>query len=432
MSRLRSLVAICAAAVSRAGRRRRSALKARPLSLPVRPRVFPSITAPETPRRWRRGLPLAVLAGVWLVAGSSTAQGAGGGACDAAAAYNQDHGGVALIIQLDGRVVCERYAASAGRDAGRRLGRRLRQRRDSAPARTFGPDTPVAIYSGSKSFSGLVAAAAVQDGLLRLDERVADAVPEWRADPRLARVTIRQLLSLTSGVEVGRPASGARVTFEAALRARSAYEPGARFAYGPNPFQIFGGLMTRKLAAAGRGETYLDYLDRRVLAPAGVRVTAWQRAEGSRDPNLADGATITAREWLEFGEFIRGGGAAGGGPVVDPDAFEALFQGSTANPGYGLTWWLGVEIPPATAAILGRQARVLAVGAAAAAGRLPGDIVIAGGFTDQRLYVSRDARVVIVRLTPGERPQGLAELRAARDATWSDADFLELAFAAVR
>src|SRR5207249_4935391 len=56
------------------------------------------------------------------------------------------------------------------------------------------------LASGTKSFSGAMLAAAVEDGLLKLDEKVADTITEWKNDQRKSQITIRHLLSLTSGI----------------------------------------------------------------------------------------------------------------------------------------------------------------------------------------------------------------------------------------
>jgi hypothetical protein len=42
---------------------------------------------------------------------------------------------------------------------------------------------------------------ALCDGLIRLDDRVADMIREWRSDPRKWQITIRQLLNFTDGIE---------------------------------------------------------------------------------------------------------------------------------------------------------------------------------------------------------------------------------------
>jgi CubicO group peptidase (beta-lactamase class C family) len=62
---------------------------------------------------------------------------------------------------------------------------------------------PHPLASGSKSFVGVLAMMAVEDGLLSLDEKAADTLTEWKDDPRKSRITVRQLLNLSSGLSPG-------------------------------------------------------------------------------------------------------------------------------------------------------------------------------------------------------------------------------------
>ena len=39
------------------------------------------------------------------------------------------------------------------------------------------------IFSGTKSFWGIAALVAVRDGLIQLDDRVADTITEWKNEP---------------------------------------------------------------------------------------------------------------------------------------------------------------------------------------------------------------------------------------------------------
>ena len=61
---------------------------------------------------------------------------------------------------------------------------------------------PHALYSGTKSFWGVLAIAAQDDGLLSLDEPACETIP-WREDARKSRVTLRMLLDLTAGFGFG-------------------------------------------------------------------------------------------------------------------------------------------------------------------------------------------------------------------------------------
>lgn len=302
--------------------------------------------------------------------------------CAAALRYSEERDGLALLVLVDGTPVCH-----------------------SAPASL---DQPNELWSGTKSFVGIIAAAAVQDGLLALDEKVADTLPEWRSDERKRSVTIRNLLSMTSGQisEIGRPL-GYRDSAEQPLQ----LEPGKSFRYGPGPMQTFGEVFSRKLRARGLDESPVDYLNRRVLQPAGLSYARWRNGPDDQ-PLLPQGAVLTAHQWAQFGEFIRQGAMVDGKRIVDDKAFEELFVGSEANAAYGLTWWLPrrtASDDPVTALFdLARNPEAV-----------PQDMVIASGAGEQRLYVIPSLGMTVVR----QGKLNLANPTASRQ-RWSDVDFL--------
>ena len=298
--------------------------------------------------------------------------------CQKALAYSAERRGAAVLVLKDGKPICEGYAGEGG------------------------PDHAMETASGTKSFVGAMLAAAAQDGLLTLDEPVAKTITEWQADPQKAKVTIRQLLSLSSGMpsQVGRPP-----TYADAVAMPLTAEPGTKFLYGPGPYQLFGELMRRKLAAAGQpGDPYL-YLKRRVLDPIGLKPNPWRRMPNG-DALLPQGAVLTVREWAKYGEFIRAGGKVGGRQIVDAATLKAEFQPSAANPAYGITWWL----PGPTGLARGRPAEDYSA--------TPKDLVMARGAGDQRLIVIPSKGLTAARLATfsGLGPQG--------GPPWSDAEFV--------
>ena len=324
-----------------------------------------------------------------LIVGQAQAQGPLAGAkdarCQAALAYSAAHRGAAVLALKDGKPICEGYAGEGAADHAMEL------------------------WSGAKSFVGLMAAAAVQDGLLSLDEPVTKTLPEWKDDPRKAKVTIRDLLSLTSGMpsKVGSPP-----TYAEAIGLPLNADPGEKFQYGPGPYQVFGEIMRRKLTAAGQpGDPYL-YLRRRILDPIGLAPANWRKLPNG-DTLLPQGAVLTVREWVKAGEFVRAGGVWKGKALVDPAAFKALFQGSRVNPGYGITWWLPnptTSGDPVTASTdISRDPA------------LPRDLVLAAGAFNQRLFVVPSKELTIARLAT--MPPRDAERPANPEDRWSDAKF---------
>lgn len=305
------------------------------------------------------------------------------GPCEEAVGYSDMRSGVSVLVLKDGETLCERYTSGGGPKQGWEL------------------------WSGTKSFNGIIAAAAVQDGLLSLDEKVSDTITEWRDDPQKAGVTIRQLLTLTSGLST---TIGRAPDYRTAIASPLSAPPGTRFQYGAEPFQVFGAVMNRKLATAKTGDAdVLAYLNRRILTPIGARPYSWRRTAAG-EPLMPQGAIFTARDWARFGEFVRAGGRHEGKALVDPATFKAQFEGTAVNPAYGISWWL----PRAG----GRGPRTAEIDFTEHAAELPRDLVIAAGAGNQRLYVVPSCGLTVVRQ---------AQLRLVRGRggpAWSDFAFL--------
>ena len=301
----------------------------------------------------------------------------------AAADYSAERRGVSMLVMRDGKILLEDYPQPGG------------------------PLEAWELASGTKSFTGIMAAAAQADGLLEIDEPASTSLSEWRRDPRKARITIRNLLSLNSGLK-GPGAIGQPPAYLDALKAEARYEPGTKFEYGPVGFQVFGEIMKRKLRAAGLAQDPSVWLQARVFDRINVHPSAWRHGKDD-NPFMPQGAQLTARDWARVGQWVMDGGQG-----VDPRAFKALFEPTAANPGYGLSWWLlrpGLIGPNPAAGIDGD-----AIGAVA----MHEDIVMAAGAGDQRLYLLRERRLVVVR-----QANEIFRSMGPFAVKWRDEDFLK-------
>lgn len=339
---------------------------------------------------------------------------------DKAADYSAQHAGRGVLIQQHGKTIYERY------DNG-----------GSA-------ETPQPLASGTKSFTGVAAMFAIQDGLITLDEKVADTITEWKSDPQKSQITVRHLLTLSSGLKADGEGvkernrdlgAGKRSLadtalgglrqdwFKEAIESPMTGTPGGQFEYGGNHYYAFGEFMERKLKASKLPEkTVWDYYTARIFTPIGLDVARIGKDKVGH-PNLPGGCSLTAREWVKFGQFVLNQGAwtdAKGEKkqLLKPELLAQCFVPSAKNPSYGLTFWLRRSGQEAT-----NPMRPSATGADAATGTIrekiaarlrdknfetksapingpdgkPLDVRMAAGLGGQKLYIIPQYDMVIVR-----------------------------------
>ncbi|MEM9291888.1 MAG: serine hydrolase [Acidobacteriota bacterium] len=289
----------------------------------------------------------------------------------AAAEYSAQFRGVSMVVLREGERIFEDYPNGGGAKQAH------------------------ALASGTKSFSCALVAAAAEDDLLHLDEKVSATLEEWRDGSSKEEITLRQLLTLTSGVDAK---VGLAPSYENAVAVAVVNEPGTTFQYGAEPFQIFGEVLRRKLVAAGWEPSPVDYLQWRVLDSVGVEPAQWRHGRDGL-PHLNAGASFTARDWAAYGELIRRQGRVGQGDgkekqVLDPRRVAQCFFGTEANPAYGLTWWLGGEV---SAEVLESVPQLNGATDLASSNEVGSGVVMAAGAGKQRLYVIQSQGLVVVR-----------------------------------
>ena len=173
----------------------------------------------------------------------------------------------------------------------------------------------------------------VEDGRMRLDDRVSRWVPEFASGDK-ARVTIRQLLTHTAGTRAG----GANFNMDAGparirgylLTRPLALEPGADVLYSDIGFVV---LWTAAERAAG--EPLPRLLERRVWQPLGMRDTRFSPAAGctrcAPTLRLSTGEPYTGGSYDELGRGLEG--RAGNAGLFSTAADLGRFAAMMANGG---------------------------------------------------------------------------------------------------
>ena len=241
-------------------------------------------------------------------------------------AYMAQQRSAAIVILIDGKVVLERYG----------LG--------------FGPEGRWTSFSVAKSLTSTLVGAAIRDGKIRsLDDKVSEYIADLRGS-EYDDVTIRQLLTMTSGVAWNEdyddpnsdaakfngheptPGMDATVSYMRGLPREA--PAGTKWLYKTGETNLLGVLVSE-----ATGEPLAEYLSRKIWAPFGMQQDAsW--ILGSTGHEIA-GCCIQAatRDMARFGLFVLGGGVG-----VVPEGWFAeagAQQVATDRPGrgYGYQWW---------------------------------------------------------------------------------------------
>ncbi len=141
----------------------------------------------------------------------------------------------------------------------------------------YGPESPHALYSVSKSFTSTAIGLAVAEGLLTVDDPVVDFFPDDApANPgaNLRAMRVRHLLAMNTGhhedtthvVWRGDDDNWPRVFLSLPVE----HEPGSWFVYNTAATYMLSAIVTRLT-----GESLLDYLRPRLFEPLGIADPRW-------------------------------------------------------------------------------------------------------------------------------------------------------------
>jgi CubicO group peptidase (beta-lactamase class C family) len=251
----------------------------------------------------------------------------------------------ALLVIRHDRVVYEWYAAD-----------------HSAAMRHYTASMAKAIVGGVAVGLGL------GDRRIALDDNVADYLPQWKADPRKSRITIRQLGSHASGLEDaeadGLPHEkliGWKGDFWKRLdppndpftiardRTPALFDPGEKFHYSNPGIAMLTYALTAAMRRAGQPDVRTQLRDR-VMRPIGAADEEWTIGYGATYtvddlPLVAawGGGSYTARAVARIGRLMLRKGSWDGRQILAEGAVT-LITTDAGTPGHAaIGWWSNKE-----------------------------------------------------------------------------------------
>ncbi len=261
-----------------------------------------------------------------------------------------------FIILYNGRIVAEKYFGS------------------------FTADSLWYWASAGKALTATLVGIAQQEGLLNIADPVSKYLGEgWTSLTRAQeqQITIRHLLSMTSGLDDG--VADDDCTLPACLLFKAA--AGTRWAYHNAPYTLL-----EKVVENASGKTYNAYFREKIRDKTGMN-GAWIK-NGWNNVYYSN-----ARSMARFGLLMLAGAQWSGTAVLNDKVYVNAMTNTSQNLNlsYGYLWWLN-----------GKPTHMLPTLQLVFNGSMvpnaPADMYAALGKNDQKVYVVPSKKLVIIRM----------------------------------
>ncbi len=210
-------------------------------------------------------------------------------------------------------------------------------------------------FSMAKSVSSMLLGAALKDGDIEsLDDVLKKYIPEFK-DYNYGEVTIRQLLTMTSGIawneDYEDPHSDvAQMYQKPCFNTEShiltymkplefAHTPGTVWNYSTGETDLVGILIQK-----ATGKSLSEYLSEKVWKPYGMENCAYWLADECSNLNMGgSGLSASLRDYARLGSLMLDKGKIGDENILSEEwldnATSTLYQVNDRGDGYGYLWW---------------------------------------------------------------------------------------------
>jgi len=225
-------------------------------------------------------------------------------------------------------------------------------------------------FSIAKSFDSALIGIAIDEGSIHgVDDPITRYLPEMAARPGLDRVTISDLLTMTSGLHWKGPGSNGGLLDDAtrayydpdlrklALSLPAEVPPNTHFQYNSYNPMLLGLILER---ATGRSVS--EYLSEKLWQPLGMEAPGTWSLDSRHDgfEKMESGINGWAIDFAKFGELYLNGGSWDGRQLLPAAWVVASTQHDPAVPdtstsppdqprprpfSYGYLWWLDKQAP---------------------------------------------------------------------------------------
>ena len=204
--------------------------------------------------------------------------------------------------------------------------------------------SPHNLGSVTKSVLTTLIGIAVEQGELRLDDMVVSFFPEYtiaNRDSRKDRITIRDLVSMSSGLDcTGLPSEATVQAMEASpdwvqfmLNLPMTSEPGSTFVYCGGDMHLLSAILQQ-----ATGMTALEFARQNLFGPLGFREVIWPADPQGHNQGSGNIRMVPA-DMARLGFLFLQGGQWNGRQII-PHGWVEDATRPQVGPNYGYGWWI--------------------------------------------------------------------------------------------
>jgi len=177
--------------------------------------------------------------------------------------------------------------------------------------------TPHAVYSFSKTVTGLAIGMLIEDNRLSLGDYVYTFFPEYKPQKlskRMRLLTVRHLLTMSSGVLFNETGAVVEENWvKSFLDSTMRFTPGKEFAYNSMNSYMLSAIVTRVC-----GRSLSEFLQDRLWEPLGITNAFWEKCPNGIDKG-GWGLYLSVIDMTKVGQMLLDGGVYHGKRIIGED-----------------------------------------------------------------------------------------------------------------
>lgn len=201
-------------------------------------------------------------------------------------------------------------------------------------------EDPQVVFSVSKAITAMLAAIAIEDGLLNPNQNVSEFIPEFAKDDR-SGIKVGHLLNMVSGLEFNDRGNLARLAILYYNNDQTSFvknfgsmshKPGTHFAYKSISTQILALCLEK-----ATGKKLKDYLEEKIWRPLGMEYDALYTMDSKKSGNnrAFGGLAIRSMDMLRLGKLLLYRGKWEGKQILPESFVDKLIEREVKDD----SWW---------------------------------------------------------------------------------------------